>query len=120
VLTMNFSSEHDRLAEGLAWRGVRSKEFSYAKWLDGREELYVLADDPLQSLDLANDPAHAKLLAHARQLLAELQVKRGDKLQECGQYADWYDTQRRVVKNAFGQLSHPEDQPDWSLFAGNE
>lgn len=117
VLTMNFSSEHDRLAEGLAWRGVRSKEFSYAKWLDGREELYLLASDPLQALDLASDPAHAQLLAHARQLLVELQAKRGDRLQECGQYADWYDTQRRVVKNAFGQLSHPEGPPDWSLFA---
>ena len=115
VLTMNFSSEHDRLADGLEWRGVRSKEFSYATWLDGREELYHLGDDPLQMTNLAGDPAHDVLRVSARQLLAKLQAARGDTLQPCMQYADWFDAQRRVVRNAFGDLGDPEAEPDWSL-----
>jgi hypothetical protein len=30
---------------------------------------------------------------------------------------DWLDSQRRVVRNAFGPLSDPEGEPDWSLLA---
>jgi len=119
VLTMNFSSEHDRLADGLEWRGVRTKEFSYAKWLDGREELYLLREDPLQVRNLVKSRSHNDLCAHARQLLLGLQVQRGDELRPCRRYRDWFDTQRRVVRNAFGDLSHPESTPDWSLFASH-
>ena len=27
----------------------------------------------------------------------------------------WLDKERRVVRNAFGEPSHPESQPDWSF-----
>ncbi len=30
-------------------------------------------------------------------------------------YRDWYDAQRRIVRNAHGPLGDPEDEPDWSL-----
>ena len=28
---------------------------------------------------------------------------------------NWFDSERRVVANAFGPLPHPETGPDWSL-----
>ena len=115
VLTMNFSSEYDRIASGLEWRGVRTKRYTYARWLDGREELYDLDNDPRQMENLIDDAAYAGRLEHMRGLLAGLQQQRADALVPCESYRDWYDTQRRVVRNAYGPLSHPESTPDWSL-----
>ena len=115
VLTMNFSSKYDYFADGQEWRGVRSKRYSYAKWLSGTESLYDLVADPLEMENLAQDPAHADLLAHMREELSRLQARRGDELVPCTQWKGWLDHQRRVVCNAFGPLSHPEGEPDWSL-----
>jgi hypothetical protein len=50
-------------------------------------------------------------------LLVELQHRRGDELVSCTRLKDWFDHQRRVVKNAFGPLSDPEAIPDWSLLS---
>ena len=43
------------------------------------------------------------------------QLRRQDELVPCTQWKHWLDDQRRVVRNAFGELSHPESMPDWSL-----
>ena len=43
------------------------------------------------------------------------QAKRNDELVACTDWKHWLDDQRRVVRNAFGELSHPESSPDWSL-----
>ena len=117
VLTMNFSSRFDWFADGLEWRGVRTKRYSYAKWLNGLEELFDLEDDPLEMNNLAGNPQSVELLDRMRGLLQELQAKRGDELVPCTQWRDWLDNQRRVVRNAFGPLSNPEGEPDWSLLA---
>ena len=50
-----------------------------------------------------------------QQRLREHQVKRQDDLVKCTDWKDWQDNQRRVVRNAFGELSHPDSEPDWSL-----
>jgi hypothetical protein len=47
--------------------------------------------------------------------MERLQAARGDVLQPCENYRSWLDSQRRVVRNAFGPLPHPEQLPDWSL-----
>ena len=36
-------------------------------------------------------------------------------LQPATSYTDWYDAQRRPVRNAHGPLGDLEDEPDWSL-----
>jgi len=46
------------------------------------------------------------------------QRRRNDQLLPCEESKNWLDEQRRVVKNAFGELSHPESVPDWSLLNG--
>jgi arylsulfatase A-like enzyme len=117
VLTMNFSAQFDWFADGLEWRGVRTKRHNYARWLGGRTELYDLEQDPLEMHNLAGDPGHAPLERRMEGLLEALQAKRGDKLVPCTQWSDWLDHQRRVVRNAYGPLSHPEGEPDWSLLS---
>ena len=40
---------------------------------------------------------------------------RNDSFLPCREYSDWFDYQRRVVRNMHGPLGDPEDEPDWSL-----
>jgi arylsulfatase A-like enzyme len=115
VLTMNFSAQYDWLADGLEWRGVRTKRHSYARWLDGRTELFDLEQDPLQMNNLAGNVQHEALEGRMEGLMRALQAERGDELAPCTQWRHWFDSQRRVVRNAYGPLSHPEEGPDWSL-----
>jgi hypothetical protein len=49
------------------------------------------------------------------EMLQSHQATRRDELVPCTEWKCWLDEQRRVVRNAFGELSHPESQPDWSL-----
>ena len=47
--------------------------------------------------------------------LEALLAERKDALVPCSSYRDWFDSQRRVVRNAYGPLGDPEKEPDWSL-----
>jgi hypothetical protein len=112
---MNFSAAFDWLETGLEWRGVRTKTETYAEWLDGRIELFDLTTDPLQRENLAGRPGQAERQARLEQLLRDFQQLRGDKLVPVTDCDVWFDNQRRVVRNGYGELSHPESTPDWSL-----
>lgn len=110
---MNFSKWFDWFKDGAEWRGVRTRDYTYAQWLDGRTEMYDLREDPLQMHNLASSD-HAALPDMAA-LLHQAQARRHDELVPCTAWQHWLDEQRRVVRNAHGVLSHPESQPDWSL-----
>ncbi len=110
---MNFSKWFDWFQDGAEWRGVRTQSHMYARWLDGRVSLYDLQADPLQMENLAGQGLAIEAALH-EELLA-LQARRRDELVPCTAWKHWLDEQRRVVRNAFGELSHPESEPDWSL-----
>ena len=112
VFLMNFSKWFDWFQDGAEWRGVRTETHLYARWLDGRELLQDLTTDPWQQSSCADD---APLLKEMRERLAAHQARRRDALVPCTDWKHWLDDQRRVVRNAFGELSHPESLPDWSL-----
>jgi len=117
VLTMNFTAAYDYLVNGEEWRGVRTKDYSYAKWLNGQIELFDLKNDPLQMNNLAGNPESVDLPKTMERKLDELMDKRNDALIPCTDYSDWFDNQRRVVRNVYGALRNPEEQPDWSLLS---
>jgi len=110
---MNFSKWFDWFQDGAEWRGVRTQQHSYAQWLNGKVELYDLQQDPLQMDNLAG--RHPRLQAQLQEILHVHQQRRGDELVACTDWKHWLDEQRRVVRNAYGPLSHPESAPDWSL-----
>ena len=85
----------------------------YARWLNGNIELYDLLEDPLQMRNLAGQGLAVERALE--ELLRLKQSQRNDELVPCTEWKHWLDDQRRVVKNAFGPLSHPESEPDWSL-----
>lgn len=113
VLTMNFlvSAEHN-LAE---WRGVRTKKYSYVRWLNGKAVLYDLENDPLQKDNLARDPEAREIRERMENRLREPLSKRHDEFSAWTEYDGWLDNQRRIVRNAYGRMRHPESEPDWSL-----
>lgn len=117
ILTMNFSAGHDYLVNGEEWRGVRTKDYSFAKWLNGTLELYDLRNDPLQMNNLASQQETTELQRAMEQRLGQLMKKRHDQLVPCTWYADWFDNQRRIIRHVYGPLGHPEAEPDWSLLS---
>lgn len=112
---MNFSKYFDWFQDGAEWRGVRTTTHMYAQWLNGRVDLYDLVADPLQRHNLADHADSAALRQELAAKLANHQQRRQDDLVPCTDWKHWLDDQRRVVRNAFGELSHPESMPDWSL-----
>ncbi len=117
LLLMNFSKYYDWFEDGAEWRGVRTKRATYTEWLDGRVELFDLIEDPLQLTNLATDAGYRSMQNEHRSALRDLQAVRGDELVPCSSWKHWLDEQRRVVRNGFGELSHPESIPDWSLLS---
>ncbi|NKB99851.1 MAG: sulfatase-like hydrolase/transferase [Pseudomonadales bacterium] len=110
---MNFSKWFDWFQDGAEWRGVRTQQYTYAEWLNGKVELYDLLEDPLQMTNLAGSGNVVE--ARLQEELRLHQKQRQDELVACTAWKHWLDDQRRVVRNSFGELSHPESEPDWSL-----
>ncbi len=117
LLMMNFAAGYDYLEDGWEWRGVRTRTHTFARHLDGRVQLFDNVRDPAQERNLADEPEHAPLRRDIEATLRDLQARRGDELMPASAYADWFDDERRVVRNARGALPHPEDPPDWGLLA---
>ena len=115
VLTMNFGASHDYLKDGQEWRGVRSKRYSYARWLSGETELYDLHEDPLEMHNLVHDPCMAPVRTELEEQMRELMTHRRDELLPSTSYRGWFDSYRRIIRNAHGPLGDPESVPDWSL-----
>ena len=115
LLTMNFTASYDYLVNGHEWRGVFTKDYSYAKWLNGTVELFDLNSDPLQMHNVAEEAPD--ICRKMDGILEQLMANRQDELIPCTEYASWFDKQRRVIRNAYGQLGSPEEPPDWSLLS---
>ncbi len=115
LLLMNFSKYYDWFVDGGEWRGVRTKNAMYTEWLDGRVDMFDLTNDPLQLRNLSDDNGYRAQRSELSTALRDLQAIRGDELVAATDWKHWLDSQRRVVRNTFGELSHPESAPDWSL-----
>jgi len=87
--------------------------------LYGKEVLFYIQEDPYQLNDLSEQDEYTDILVKMKENLKMLLQKRRDEFMPGSAYKGWLDSQRRVVRNAFGQMSHPESKPDWSLLEGN-
>jgi len=65
--------------EGYIFRGVRTEEFTYAEKEDGPWLLYDDREDPFQTKNLVEDPAHKAVLEKMRQTLRKYLDQTGDK-----------------------------------------
>ncbi len=107
ALMMNYVSHWDYFQSGTSWpewRGVRTKQYTYAKWLTGQEELYDNAGDPYQMNNLAEGQKDLPRLRKMRKALKDLLAQAHDDFLPGTRYADWYDDERNLIRTALGPV----------------
>ena len=107
VLMANYVSHWDYFDSGTRWpewRAVHTRQYTYVKWLDGKEELYDNQADPFQMKNLVENRDNAAVLAKLRTRLGELLADAHDKFLPGTAYADWYDNERNLIKTALGPV----------------
>lgn len=115
VLMMNFAYRFSYPADGWEWRGIRTKTHTYARFLTGEACLFDHTRDPFQQTNLIEKEEYAALAAQCEQTMRSLLDQRNDDLHPGSYYVDWFDDERRVIRNACGPLPDPEAEPDWRL-----
>jgi arylsulfatase A-like enzyme len=60
------------------WRGVRTSQYTYARWRHGTAVLFDLQNDPYQMKNLANNPQYQQIQTQLEQELADWLVKTDD------------------------------------------
>jgi arylsulfatase A-like enzyme len=107
ALMMNFVSHWDFPETGTLWRewrGVRTKQYTYVRWLKGAEELYDNLADPYQMrnlFDASNPPAE---MVRLRSRLRDLLHDSHDEFLPGDRYAEWFNSRRDLVRNALGPV----------------
>jgi len=107
VLMMNYVSHWDFFDSGTLWpewRGVKTNSHTYVKWLDGKEELYDNLADPYQMNNLVEGQKDLPTLGKLRARLKDLLAEAHDEFLPGTAYADWYDKERNLVRNALGPI----------------
>jgi uncharacterized sulfatase len=65
------NAENPHLDASYLGRSVRTADWRYTAWPDGRAELYNLSRDPHEYVNLVNDAASAEMLTNMKKLLAD-------------------------------------------------
>jgi hypothetical protein len=86
------------------WRGVKTKRYTYARWLSGDIELYDDESDPYQLTNLAEDPTHAPTVRELEARLKELLAEAHDEFLPGNAYIDWVDSERNVIRTGLGPV----------------
>jgi arylsulfatase A-like enzyme len=107
ALTMNYVSHWDypeTNTEWPEWRGIRTKQYTYVRWLNGAEELYDNLADPLQMRNLFDGRRAPEVMTRLRLRLKDLLAESRDEFPPGSAYAEWFTPERDMVRNALGPL----------------
>jgi hypothetical protein len=107
VLIGNYTSDWDFLQTGTSWpewRGVKTRQYSFCRWLTGSEELYDNIADPYQLTNLASDRSAASMLDQLRARMWELLAVAHDDFRPGTGYGDWYDDRRNLIATGLGPV----------------
>jgi len=107
VLIGSYTSHWDFFQTGTRWpewRGVRTKRYTYCKWLTGEEELYDNMEDPYQVKNLAVSRKEPVVLNRLRGRLKDLLAKAHDDFLPGTSYAEWYDDRRKLIRTGLGPV----------------
>ena len=108
VLMMNFVSHWDfpeTQTEWPEWRGIRTKDYTYCRWLNGPEELYDNVADPYQMRNLCDGRGEPAVLRRLRSRLKDLLHEAHDEFLSGNQYGAWLNQDRDVIRNALGPIA---------------
>lgn len=87
------------------WRGVKTKRYTYARWIDGTTELYDDLADPEQMNDLSDDPDYADVVNELEAKLQELLAEAHDEFLPGNAYVDWVDRERNIIGTGLGPVT---------------
>ena len=87
------------------WRGVKTKQYTYARWIDGETELYHDLADPEQMNDLSDDPNHAGVVDELEATLQTLLAEAHDEFLPGNAYVEWVDRERNIIKTGLGPVA---------------
>jgi len=107
VLIGNYTSNWDFLQTGTdwpEWRGVKTKQYTYVRWLTGAEELYDNLADPYQMQNLVVGDSGPAILDQLRSRLSELLTGAHDDFRSGPDYGEWYDNNRNLVRTGLGPV----------------
>ena len=107
VLIGSYTSDWDFFQTGTnwpEWRGVKTKQYTYCKWLTGEEELYNDIEDPYQMNNLVLAMKELPVLKQMRQRLKDFLVAAHDDFLPGTAYADWYDDLRNLKTTGLGPI----------------
>ena len=103
VFMANYSSHWDYFHSEWPWpewRGVRTRQFTYIKWLSGKEELFDNLADPYQMRSLANTGTSAMKMF--RDALQRFLTDAHDEFMAGPAYASWFDAERNIIRTGLG------------------
>ena len=106
-LLMNFTSHWNFPESGTQWpewRGVRTRQFTYVRWLNGAEELYDNAGDPYQMRNLWDGRRAPDVIGKMRNHLRDLLHEAHDDFPPGTKYAEWFTPERDMIRNALGPV----------------
>lgn len=90
-----------RWLDGFEWRAVRDKRYTYAVYRSDRSELlFDNVADPMQSRNLAKNPAHQATLMRLKDLLAKKMASIDDTFEPCTWYRDHWTQDRCILRGA--------------------
>ena len=87
------------------WRGVKTKQYTYARWIDGETALYDDLADPDQLTDLSDDPANTELVDELEVTLQKLLAEAHDEFLPGNAYVEWVDRERNIIKTGLGPVT---------------
>ena len=111
VLLSNFTAHWDYFvthsdpgAKWVEWRGVKTQQHTYIRWLTGEIELYDDLVDPAQMTDLSEDADNAPLVAALEARLKALLAEAHDEFLPGDAYVEWVDLERNILRTGLGPV----------------
>ena len=104
---MNFVSHWDypeTMTEWPEWRGVRTRQHTYVRWLNGAEELYDNLEDPLQFRNLFDGRNAPAAMNRLRSRLDDLLKEAHDEFLPGTRYGEWFTPERNLIRTALGPV----------------
>jgi arylsulfatase A-like enzyme len=107
ILIGSYTSDWDFCQTGTSWpewRGVKTRQYTYCRWLAGGEEIYDNLEDPYQMENLVESGGASEVLEKLRSRLSDLLAAAHDDFRPGTGYGEWYDDQRNLVRTGLGPV----------------
>lgn len=94
--------------DGYEWRGLRNKQFTYAKYrVDGMELLFDHVNDPYQMHNLIDDPAYADVLKEMKMQMQAEMARINDNFEPSSYYQNNWIEERHIMRTATENYETP-------------